>query len=83
MESLNKALSESKSFNESTYASWVRHFVIGVAICDLEFEGMLAYWLLWYVLPSSPEDGLNPNVFPLTIRLAKGKRLTLAPIYFG
>lgn len=49
----------------------------------IEFETMLVHWLSWYVLPSGPEDGLNPYVFPLAIRLAKGERLALASIYFG
>lgn len=29
------------------------------------------------------EDGPNPHVFPLTIRLARGERFALAPIYLG
>lgn len=81
---MNKALSESKSSIKSTHASFVRHFVIGMAIdSDLEFEAMLAYWLLWYVFPSDPEGDLNSYMFPLIIRWAKGERLALMPIYLG
>lgn len=55
-----------------------KDFVIGMGIGnDLEFEAMLAYWLSCYVLPSGPTDGLNPYMFPLAIRLAKGERLGL------
>lgn len=67
LEALN-ALSESKSSNKSTHASWVRHFSIGMGTgSGIEFEAMLLYWLLWYVFPSRPEDGLNPYLFPLAL----------------
>lgn len=44
---------------------------------------MLAFWLSWYVLPSSPEDGIHPYVFLLAVKLAKGEKLALAPIFLG
>lgn len=37
--------------------------------------------LSWYILPSVLEDGINAYVIPLAIRLAKGKRLPLEPLY--
>lgn len=39
---------------------------------EIVLEAMLAYWLSWYVLPSGHEDGINPYVFPIAIRLTKG-----------
>lgn len=41
-EALNKALFESKSFNKSTYASWARHFTIGIKVRSVVFKAMLA-----------------------------------------
>lgn len=38
-------------------------------------EVLWAYWLLWFVLPNGPKDGLNAYVFPLAILLAKGEDL--------
>lgn len=46
-------------------------------------EAMLSYWLLWFVLLSGSEDGLNAYVFPMAILLAKRKRLALVPMYLG
>lgn len=46
-------------------------------------EVMLAFWMSWYVLPSGLEDRINPYVFHLAIRPAKGERLALAPIFLG
>lgn len=69
---------------KSTCASWERHFIFRAGTgSDVEFEAMLSYWMSWYVLPSGREDGLNPYVFPLAIKLAKGERLALAPVYIG
>lgn len=34
-------------------------------------------------LASGSEDGLNPDVFPLAVRLGIGERLTLVPIFRG
>lgn len=45
-----------------------------------ELEGMLGYWLSYFIFPSIPEDGLNNCVFTLAILLAKGERLALAPL---
>lgn len=51
LKALNKALSESKSSNKSMYASWARHFIVGMGVgSDINFEAILAYWLSWYVL---------------------------------
>lgn len=35
------------------------------------------------MLPSGLEDGINSYVFPLVIRLAKGEKVALAPIFLG
>lgn len=48
----------------------------------MELKAMLAYWLP-YILSTVPEDGLNPYVFPLAIRLGRGEKLALAPIFLG
>lgn len=49
----------------------------------LVLEGLLVYWLPWFILPRGQEDGLNNYVFPLAILLAKGERLALTPTYLG
>lgn len=36
-------------------------------------EDFLSYWLSRYVLSSGPEDGINAYVFPLVVRLTRGK----------
>lgn len=46
-------------------------------------EALLAYWLSWYVMPRSMEDGLNPYVFSLAIQDHERKKLTLASLYLG
>lgn len=44
LEALNNALPDSKSSNESTYASRARHFIIRMgAGSDIEFESMFPY----------------------------------------
>lgn len=53
------------------------------ATSEVVLEVMLAFWLLWYVLPSGPKDDINYYVFPLAIRLAKGEKVALAPIFLG
>lgn len=53
------------------------------ATSEIVLDAMLSYWLSWYVLLSGPEDGINSYIFPLAIRLAKGKSLALAPIFLG
>lgn len=44
-------------------------------------EGMLAYWMSYFVFPSSPDDVLNNNIFAGEILSAKGERLALVPSY--
>lgn len=64
LEMLNMAIPRSKSSKKSTYASLARYLDFRMEIGnDIEFEAMLAYWLSWYVLPSSSEGDLNPYVF--------------------
>lgn len=53
-----------------------------VARSDIEFEARLSYSLSWYVLPSGPEDDLNPYKFSLLI-LAKRESLAVLPLYLG
>lgn len=76
LEGLNKALSQSKSSKKSTYTSWARHFIHRV----WSYVSIVA---LVVCLAEHIEDGLNQYVFPLAIRLAKGERFALAPIYLG
>lgn len=84
LEALNKALSESKSLNMSTYASWVRPFDIGMRKGrEIEFKAILSYWLSRYVLLSSLEDDFDSYVFLFAISLAQGERLAIVPIYLG
>lgn len=75
-------MSNSKSSNKSIYSSEARNFIIDVgAGSDVEFDAMVLYWLSWYVLSSDPDYSLNFYMFPLLIRLTKGERLALMPIY--
>lgn len=61
------------------YATWFRFFYKGGHSRNRYIvEEFLAHWLSWFVLPSSPEYGLNPHVFPLDILLTKGEKLMLA-----
>lgn len=81
---MNQALSASKSSEKATYASWSQYFDTEKRKdCGLDIEALLAYWISWFLLPSELEDGLKNSVFPLAILLGKGKRSTLAPLYFG
>lgn len=50
---------------------------------NVTVEAFLSFWLSRYVLPSGPEDGINAYVFPLAVRLARGKKLSLGPLYLG
>lgn len=50
---------------------------------EVVLEAMLAFWLSWYVLSSGPEDGINSYVFPLAIKLAKGEKFALTPVFLG
>lgn len=79
---LNEALVASKHKGKSTYNSWVSFFTSGPGEAnEVKVEAMLSFWLSWYVLPSGPEDGINAFVFPLAIRLARGEKVALAPIF--
>lgn len=81
---LNEALVASKHKGKSTYSTWVGFFTNGPGVAsEVRVEAMLSFWLSWYVLPSGPEDGLNAFVFPLAIRLARGEKIALAPIFLG
>lgn len=48
---------------------------------EVRVEAMLSFWLSWYIFPSRPKDSLNAFVFPLTISLARGEKVALAPIF--
>lgn len=73
---LGTALSESKYKNKSIYTTWLTYFTRGAGEkSKIDFEAMLTYWLSWYVLASDPEDGLNPYVFSLANRCARGEKL--------
>lgn len=68
LEALNKVLSKSKSFNKSTYASWVRYIVIGMGIDhDIESKGMLANWISLYVFPCNLKMALTRMCFILQL----------------
>lgn len=49
----------------------------------MKLKAMLSFWLSWYVLSSGPEDSINAYVFPMAIRLARGEKVALAPIFLG
>lgn len=74
--------SKATSSNKSMFASWISYFDEGEGSRRrLVLEALVAYLLSWFILPSVLEDGMNSYVFPLMILLAKGKKVTLAPVY--
>lgn len=79
---LNEALSDSKVKDKSTYTTWINYLTEGVgAKTKVVLETMLAFYLSWYILPSGPEDGIYPYVFPLAVKLVNSEQLALAPIF--
>lgn len=81
---LTSAMSASSTSGKLKYATCLRFFNEGDgSLSGCIMEAYLAYWLSWFVLPSGLEDGLNPYVFPMTIWLAKGEKLALAPLFLG
>lgn len=57
---LMETVATSRSSGKSTYATRLKFFDDGDGShSDFVVETFLAYLLLWYVLPSGPEDGLN------------------------
>lgn len=64
LEALNKALSDSKSSNKSTYASWVRHFIINAGSgSNVGFETMLSTGSHGTSCRASLEGGLKHIYF--------------------
>ena len=51
--------------------------------CRFKLAAFVALWLSVYVFPGGPEEGVNPRLFLLAIRIAKGERFALAPFYLG
>lgn len=45
--------------------------------------GFLTCLLLFFILPSTPPNTLNPFVFPLVVRFFKGDWISLAPLFLG
>lgn len=72
---LNEALSNSKAKGKSTYTTSSITYGVG--------RGEERGGARGHVLLSGPEDGIHPYVFPLAIKLAKGERLALVPIFLG
>lgn len=68
--------------SKSTYTGWIRYsqeskgrqMVIIV-------EALLLCWLFQFVPSSGPGHGINSYVFPMAIRLVKGEKLEMGPIY--
>lgn len=81
---LNEVLTNPKHKGKSTYNTWVTYFTEGPGTAsEVRLEAMLVLWLSWYILPSGPEDEINSFVFSLAIRLGKGEKIALAPIFLG
>lgn len=81
---LNEVLTKSKHKGKSTYNTWVTYFTEGLGTAsEVRLEAMLVLWLSLYILPSGPEDEINSFVFSLAIRLGKGEKIALAPIFLG
>lgn len=81
---LNEVLTNSKHKGKSTYNTWVTYFTEGPGTAsEVRLEAMLVLWLSLYILPSGPEDEINSFVFSLAIRLGKGEKIALAPIFLG
>ncbi|KAM7251400.1 hypothetical protein ACFE04_023283 [Oxalis oulophora] len=55
--------------------SWIQYFMGKGAEVE-EHEAFLVFWLLRFVFPN---DGITRDVFPIAIRLSKGRRLALGP----
>lgn len=71
-------------FTKSSYSSWTHYFDEGEGSHNgLIMEALSTYWLSWFIFLSALEDVLKDYIFPLTILLAKGKNVALAPIYLG
>lgn len=72
LDAMTSFLSKSKySTNKTTYLSWVKYFTEGSRInSPHQLDAFLAYWLNYFMLPSSPEDGMHPFVFPMPVLLA-------------
>lgn len=85
LDSLNKSLSNSKyTTNKASYLLWLKCFEEGEEGNKYyQVKALLAYWLSYFVFPSSLEDGLHSYVFPPAVLLAKGERLALVPFYLG
>ncbi|XP_028114770.1 uncharacterized protein LOC114312687 [Camellia sinensis] len=49
----------------------------------LYFLGFLACFLSFFILSGTPPNSLNPFVFPLAVRLFRGDRIPLAPLFLG
>lgn len=81
----NKSLSDSKYVtNKATYISWAKFFEEGKGRnSKYQVEVLLAYWLFYYVFPSSLEDGLHNYFFLLVVLLVKAKRLALGTLYLS
>ncbi|GAV70635.1 PMD domain-containing protein [Cephalotus follicularis] len=82
----------------ATFSSWIKyHF--GSAVdekkCLLDFEkgkgfkpklnlaAFIAFWLSRYVFPCLLVDGVNRSLFMLAIKISKGDRFYLAPLFVG
>lgn len=67
----------SKLLWKSIYTSWLCYFVKEeCSLFECVVEAFLAYRLLWYVLPSGPENGPSQSV----LKIAKGTKFALAPL---
>lgn len=78
LEALNKALSESKIPNKSTYPSWARYFNVRVgAGTDVEFEAMLLS--LGIYCPTALKMALAPIFSHLLLDWIQGSGSPLLP----
>lgn len=83
LELLNRALIDSKYKGKSTCTTWA---IFNKRTGGKEWGRAWGHARLLAVLVrshSGPKDGLNPYSFPLAIRLGRGEKLVLAPIFLG
>lgn len=73
---LREAMTKAKyASNKGTYLSWLTYFTKGAGLnSKVQLAAFFAYWLSYFVLPSSLDDWLNPFIFPMAVLLTQKNR---------
>ncbi|KAK9293241.1 hypothetical protein L1049_021232 [Liquidambar formosana] len=83
----------------SNFCAWIRYFYqevgpssknkAGEVVSGPEagspyvLEAFIAMWLSKFIFPGPPSEGISAHVFPLAIKIAKGKCFSLATVYLA